>query len=52
MRRRTKQREEELREEMAAHLAFEVDARIGDGMPPEEARAAARRHFGNATASF
>src|SRR5215472_3172081 len=50
MRRRTKRREEELQEEMAAHLAFEVEARTGDGMAPEEARAAAQRRFGNATA--
>jgi predicted permease len=48
--RRTKRREEELREEMAAHLEFEVEARVGDGMAPEEARVAARRRFGNATA--
>lgn len=48
--RRKKQREEDLREEMAAHLAFEIEARIADGMAAGEARAAARRRFGNSTA--
>jgi predicted permease len=50
MRRRTKRREEELREEMAAHLAFEVEERLERGMAPEEACVAARRRFGNETA--
>ena len=49
MGRRDKRREEDLREEMAAHLEFEVEARIGDGMAPQTARAAARQRFGNTT---
>jgi putative ABC transport system permease protein len=39
----------ELQQEMDAHLQFLIDENLGRGMPPEEARAAARRHFGNAT---
>ncbi len=48
--RRRKRREEELREEMAAHLEFEVDERMARGMTLDAARAAARRRFGNAAA--
>src|SRR5579883_2338611 len=47
---RRKRSEEELQEEMAAHLEFEVEERIARGMTPDAARAAARRRFGNATA--
>jgi putative ABC transport system permease protein len=36
-------------EEMRAHLDLMIEENIGRGMPPEEARAAARRHFGNLT---
>jgi len=39
----------ELQQEMDAHLQFLIDENLGRGMPPEEARAAARRNFGNAT---
>ena len=39
----------ELQQEMDAHLQFLIDENLERGMPPEEARAAARRHFGNAT---
>jgi putative ABC transport system permease protein len=39
----------ELQQEMDAHLQFLIDENLDRGMPPEEARAAARRHFGNAT---
>ncbi|HVT57940.1 MAG TPA: ABC transporter permease [Thermoanaerobaculia bacterium] len=39
----------ELDEEMAAHIALEIDENIARGMTPEAARAAARRHFGNVT---
>jgi putative ABC transport system permease protein len=39
----------ELQQEMDAHLQFLIDANLERGIPPEEARAAARRHFGNAT---
>src|SRR6202046_3763205 len=40
---------DELQQEMDAHLLFLIDENLERGMPPEEARAAARRHFGNAT---
>jgi putative ABC transport system permease protein len=36
-------------EEMRTHLDLMIEENIGRGMPPEEARAAARRHFGNLT---
>jgi putative ABC transport system permease protein len=39
----------ELQQEMDAHLQFLIDENLERGMPPEEARAAARRYFGNAT---
>jgi putative ABC transport system permease protein len=39
----------ELQQEMDAHLQFLIDDNLERGMPSEEARAAARRHFGNAT---
>src|SRR5271170_3101903 len=39
----------ELQQEMDAHLQFLIDENLERGMPPEEARAAARRQFGNAT---
>ena len=39
----------ELEQEMDAHLQFLIDENLERGMPPEEARVAARRHFGNAT---
>jgi predicted permease len=39
---------DELRQEMDAHLQFLIEENLERGMPPEEARAAARRHFGNA----
>ena len=38
----------ELQQEMDAHLQFLIDESLERGMPPEEARAAARRRFGNA----
>jgi putative ABC transport system permease protein len=41
---------DELQQEMDAHLQFLIDENRERGMPLEEARAAARRHFGNATA--
>src|SRR4051812_38270605 len=34
-------------EEMRCHLEMEVEANVGRGMPPEEARRAALRSFGN-----
>lgn len=36
-------------EEMRTHLDLMIEENIGRGMPPDEARAAARRHFGNLT---
>lgn len=39
----------ELQQEMDAHLQFLIDENLERGMPSEEALAAARRHFGNAT---
>src|SRR5271170_3199249 len=39
----------ELQQEMEAHLQFLIEENLERGMPQEEARAAARRHFGNAT---
>ena len=36
-------------EEMRAHLDLMIEENIGRGMPPEEARGSARRHFGNLT---
>ena len=37
------QRDAELDRELRAHLAAETDDRIEDGVPPDEARFAARR---------
>jgi putative ABC transport system permease protein len=42
--------EEELAEEMQAHLAMETDRALEDGLSPEEARLAARRRLGNSAA--
>ena len=39
---------EDLTEEMEAHVRLETDENIARGMTPDEARTAARRHFGNA----
>ncbi len=44
---RWRRQESELDEELRFHLAEEMEERIAAGMPPEEARAAARRDFGN-----
>jgi predicted permease len=40
---------DDLQQEMDAHLQFLVDENLERGVPVEEARAAARREFGNAT---
>jgi predicted permease len=40
---------DELQQEVDAHLQFLIDENLERGMPSQEARAAARRHFGNAT---
>jgi predicted permease len=42
-------RENELRDEMAAHLEFEIDEQLAAGKPTDQAQLAARRSFGNAT---
>ena len=39
--------EGEMREEMEAHLARSTERLIARGMPPDEARRAARLEFGN-----
>ena len=44
---RWRRQEVELDEEIRFHLAEETDERIAAGMSPEDARAAARRDFGN-----
>ena len=44
---RWRRQEVELEEEIRFHLAEEMEERIAAGMSPEEARAAARRDFGN-----
>ncbi len=41
---------DELQQEMEAHLQFLIDENLERGIPLEEARAAARREFGNAAA--
>src|SRR5215471_763494 len=41
--------DDELASEIEAHLNLRVDDNIARGMPPDEARAEARRHFGNST---
>jgi predicted permease len=40
--------ENDLRDEMRAHLEFEIEDSLALGMPPETARADAQRRFGNA----
>ncbi len=40
-------KESELEEEIRFHLDEEMEERIAEGMPPEQARVAARRDFGN-----
>ena len=46
---RWRRQESELDEEIRFHLARETEERIAAGVSPEEARAAARRDFGNVT---
>jgi predicted permease len=43
------QREADLARELRAHLDAEADERVEDGVPPDEARYAARRVLGNPT---
>jgi predicted permease len=42
--------ENDLRDEMRAHLEFEIEDSLASGLPPETARADAQRRFGNSTA--
>ena len=44
-------RDSRLHREIEAHIAIETEQLIADGVSPEEARAAARRRFGNVTAA-
>ena len=44
------QRDADLARELRAHLDAEAEERIADGVPPDEARFAARRALGNPTA--
>src|SRR5215216_2615226 len=41
--------DEELEQEIRAHIELETEQNIREGMTPEEARLAARRTFGNVT---
>src|SRR5262245_21875470 len=43
--------EDDFRREIEAHLALETDRLLTKGLSPEEARVAAVRKFGNATAA-
>ena len=43
----SKNRDERLKDEVQAHIEYETQENIEDGMPPEEARRAATRKFGN-----
>ena len=47
--RRRRNREEELERELESHLELEAEEQQESGLPPEEARYAARRAFGNTT---
>ena len=47
--RRRRRQESELEEEIRFHLEEEIEERIAEGTSPEQARAAARRDFGNVT---
>ena len=42
--------DDELREEMSAHLEFEIEQSLARGVPKEAARADAQRRFGNTAA--
>lgn len=46
---RRRSRERDLEREIQAHLDWEADEQIGRGLPPDEARYAAHRAFGNPT---
>jgi predicted permease len=47
--RRRRRSDEDFADEIRAHLANETERLIADGLPPEEARAAALRRFGSVT---
>jgi predicted permease len=42
--------ENDLRDEMRAHLEFEIEDSLANGLPPEEASSDAQRRFGNTAA--
>jgi predicted permease len=44
---RERRAEDDFEEEIRAHIALETDRLVGEGLSPDEARAAARRSFGN-----
>jgi predicted permease len=46
-----KRSDEDFDRELASHLELETEQLIGDGVPPDAARATARRDFGNVTAA-
>lgn len=46
---RPRRADEEITEEIRAHLAIAIEERIAEGLDPEEARYAALREFGNVT---
>ncbi len=46
---RRRRKEAELREELQFHLSEDIEEHEADGVPPDEARSAARRDLGNAT---
>jgi predicted permease len=48
---KTRRSDEDFSAEIEGHLAIEADRLVEEGMSPEEARAAARRAFGNVTRS-
>ena len=49
--RSTRRSTDDFAEEVRAHLALETERLIAEGLPPDEARFAARRAFGNVTAA-
>ena len=49
MRCHRRRRDEDFDQEIRAHLDLEADRLISEGLSPEQARAAARRRFGNVT---
>ena len=50
-RRHDRRTAEDFSTEIESHLALETQRLVEEGLPPDEARAAARRRFGNVTAA-